>query len=36
MALTLLSLSFLVFLIPKIYQQSTSVAFGALAKVLGF
>ena len=36
MVASLAALSFLVFLIPKIYQQSTSVAFGALAKALGF
>ena len=33
---SLVALSFLVLLIPKIYQQSAGVAFGALAKVLGF
>jgi flagellar biosynthesis protein FliR len=30
------ALSFLVFLIPKLYQQSANVAFGALGKLLGF
>jgi flagellar biosynthetic protein FliR len=29
------ALSFLVFLIPKLYQQSANAAFGALGKVLG-
>jgi hypothetical protein len=36
MVASLAALSFLVLLIPKIYQQSANVAFGALAKVLGF
>jgi len=29
------ALSFLVFLIPKLYQQSANAAFGALGKFLG-
>ena len=36
MVAALAALSFLVLLIPKIYQQSAGVAFGALGKVLGF
>src|ERR1700736_3216229 len=36
MVAALAALSLLVLLIPKIYQQSAGVAFGALAKVLGF
>lgn len=36
MVAALLALSFLIVLVPKIYQQSAGVAFGALAKVLGF
>jgi flagellar biosynthesis protein FliR len=30
------ALSFLVFLIPKLYQQSANAAFSALGKLLGF
>jgi flagellar biosynthesis protein FliR len=30
------ALSFLVFLIPKLYQQSANASFGALGKLLGF
>jgi flagellar biosynthetic protein FliR len=36
MVASLAALSFLILLVPKIYQQSAGVAFGALAKVLGF
>jgi flagellar biosynthetic protein FliR len=36
MVAALLALSFLVMLLPRIYQQSAGVAFGAVAKVLGF
>jgi len=36
MVAALVALSFLVLLIPKIYQQSAGAAFGALGKVLGF
>jgi flagellar biosynthetic protein FliR len=36
MVVSLAALSFLVLLIPKIYQQSANVAFGALTKALGF
>jgi flagellar biosynthetic protein FliR len=36
MVVSLVALSFLILLVPKIYQQSAGVAFGALAKVLGF
>jgi hypothetical protein len=30
------ALRLLVFLVPKLYQQSANAAFGALGKVLGF
>lgn len=36
MVAALAALSFLILLVPKIYQQSAGVAFGALSKVLGF
>ncbi|HTA70260.1 MAG TPA: flagellar biosynthetic protein FliR [Bryobacteraceae bacterium] len=36
MVASLAALSFLILLVPKIYQQSAGVALGALAKVLGF
>jgi flagellar biosynthetic protein FliR len=36
MVASLAALSFLILLVPKIYQQSAGVAFGALAKLLGF
>jgi len=36
MVAALVALSFLVLLVPKIYQQSAGIAFGTLAKVLGF
>jgi len=36
MVASLAALSFLILLVPKIYQESAGVAFGALAKVLGF
>ncbi len=36
MIAALAALSFLILLVPKIYQQSAGVAFGALSKVLGF
>jgi flagellar biosynthetic protein FliR len=36
MVAALAALSFLILLVPKIYQQSAGVAFGALARVLGF
>lgn len=36
MVAAMAALSLLVFLVPKLYQQSANVAFGALGKVLGF
>jgi len=36
MVVSLAALSFLVLLIPKLYQQSANAAFGALGKMLGF
>ena len=36
MIAALAALSFLILLVPKIYQQSAGVAFGALTKLLGF
>ena len=36
MVAALAALSFLILLVPKIYQQSAEVAFGALSKVFGF
>jgi flagellar biosynthesis protein FliR len=36
MTVALGSMSFLILLLPKLYQQSATVAFTALGKLLGF